>query len=462
MGLHYSTNSNYDDLFASGMHQYSLGNLEQAIEMFSGAIQLDPGKPAGYFQRGMCYSRMGVLSHAIDDFEDVYYLGNVELRRDVCYNLGKANEGLQKFKEALKWYDLCLDSDPNFANAYANRSVVYMKLADQQSDLNAYQLALRDVDQALNLNPTDYLAYYNRAIINQSLKNFESIQIDLEKFLEYAPQNHPYIQETKKLLAKLAKPSSSKIDKIRIRQDQELFEKILRMNTEKNYEGAEQLCDQYLEKNTREPVVWYEKVYALIELGRHQEALSVCENGIGANPGAAQLFYLKGSLLFEMKKYREAIGAYEKYLSIAPKEYEQNFLDVRKRIALAKQLINSPINASKSTSNITPSKVSREKSDNGLYNEYVDYERMQGGGLMHDLLNLILFIFVNVYTWFFLIDPTITQHIISLIIILGMGLFLINSGYKMYRKGLSILWLFLSVFAVLLSLTSIIVVRGFI
>lgn len=78
------------------------------------------------------------------------------------------------------------------------------------------------------------------------------------------------------------------------------------------------------------------------------------------------------------------------------------------------------------------------------------------------LINLALFVAFNVYVWVFLTDPSSTEHIIALVLTLIMGLLLIYSTYQMYRDGISKIIMIFITFIVLVSLASIVIVRGFV
>ena len=323
----------YDDCFREGMTNYMAGHLEKAYECFSQAIDLCPNIPQAVYQRGMALARMGRMSAAIQDFEHVIQLAAPDrMKRDACYNLGKAYDELQQHKESIHWYSQAIWIDPKFANAYSNRASARLKLAHDESSLPEYEIALEDLGHALFHNPSDALAYYNRAIIHVQLGKMEQVPEDVEKFLDLAPQNHPYRREMEKLLAESGQQPSPKLEMIRERKKKELLEKIIKANNEEQHAEAIQYCDQYLALSQIEPTVWDEKAFALSVLGQPENALAVCTEGIRLNPAGARLYHTKGLILVQFQRYHEAIGAFEKYLAMAPSEYAENIPSVRQMI----------------------------------------------------------------------------------------------------------------------------------
>jgi len=332
----------FTELKNKGLASYQMGNLDKAVDCLGQAVKLRPNDPEAVYMRGMAYARMGNLFAAIQDFESMYSMATPSRlnKRDACYNLGKAYDELKKWDEAIQWYNRVTELDPDFVNVYANRAGVHLKLGQQVADLHEFELAIADLTTALTLNPSDGLAYFNRAIANIQIQNFDHVTEDLEKYLEFAPANHPYRQEAKKMLAEANKPSSPKLDMLRERKLKDLLERITKVNDESQYDEAIQLCDQYLEERRTEEWVWDEKAFALWGLGRRQEALAVCLDGIRLNPHTARLYHTKGGLLAELGQFREAIGAYEKYLAVAPPEYARNFPKVKESIELWKRKLN--------------------------------------------------------------------------------------------------------------------------
>jgi tetratricopeptide (TPR) repeat protein len=333
--------ADFGDLVNKGRDSYRSGQLNKAVEYFNQAVAVRSDVAEVFYMRGMAYARMGHMSGAIQDFEKVYAMGTAEKlnKRDACYNLGKAYDELQKFEESIRWYERATQLDPGFVNVYANRAGVHLKLGELKSDLHEFELAVSDLGTALSLNPSDPIAYFNRALANIQLQNFDQVNDDLQRFLELAPENHPYRREVEKMLAESTKSGSSKLDMIRKRKKQELWQKIVNANNERRYSEAIELCDKFLEDNRTDAGVWDEKSFALWGMGRPQEALSVCLEGISINPTGARLYNTKGGLLSELKQYREAIGAFEKYLAISPPEYAEDFPRARKAIEDMKRIV---------------------------------------------------------------------------------------------------------------------------
>ena len=82
-------------------------------------------------------------------------------------------ENIAKFTEIIKL-------NPNDAEAYNNRGIIYENLKHNDK-------ALTDFDNAIKFNPDFAEAYFNRGNIYRGLKQYEQAVSDLSKAIEINP-----------------------------------------------------------------------------------------------------------------------------------------------------------------------------------------------------------------------------------------------------------------------------------
>ena len=102
--------SKYDDAIMDGASHLNKGKNEEALADFNRAIELDPGKAAGFLGRANTLQIMGYYEKSIQD------------------------------------YNRALEIKPDLANAYVNRGSAY-------SHLGEYEKAIADYEKGLALNP---------------------------------------------------------------------------------------------------------------------------------------------------------------------------------------------------------------------------------------------------------------------------------------------------------------------
>jgi len=159
------------EAFKAGMMAEEMGDLNQAIELYTQAINSEdlPRKELAYYARGLTWVKKGNQERALADFSKAidlnpYYAPIYRDRGNVWMEEGNPDR-------ALLDYDKAIELDPTDASAYFNRGRFYLKKGD-------YDLAITDSKKAVELNPKDSEAYcnigtawlmkksYNRAISN--------------------------------------------------------------------------------------------------------------------------------------------------------------------------------------------------------------------------------------------------------------------------------------------------------
>ena len=167
-------NSAYD-YYSQGIIHLEQKELEQALQNFNQAIQLNPDNGAIYFYRGLVYSKQGELEQALQDFNQAiqysYYsshLAEAYLHRGLVY--GKQG----KLEKELKDYNQAIQINSEFTTAYYNRGVSYIEKGKLKQ-------ALEDFNQAIKLNPNFAEAYENRGAIYEKQGNREKAIENFEK-----------------------------------------------------------------------------------------------------------------------------------------------------------------------------------------------------------------------------------------------------------------------------------------
>ena len=146
-------------VFQHGNILMMFGQLDMAIEAYSRAIDLNPGKVSAYNNRGITYADKGDFDQAIRDYNTAIQL-NPELAKHPELAKPYSNRGIAyyekgDFDQAIRDYNTAMELDPEYASAYINRGNAYYKKGD-------FDQAIRDCNTAMELDPEYANAYINR------------------------------------------------------------------------------------------------------------------------------------------------------------------------------------------------------------------------------------------------------------------------------------------------------------
>lgn len=204
------------DILARAGTALDSGNYEKAVQDYSLFILLNPTLGQGYYLRGLAYSRLNDLDHALADLNTALTLpepseestGMILNARAVIYLLQNDVEAAlkdldasivavpdmpdaysqrarvfllnQRYEDALKDYDKLLELAPDYSPGYAGRALAYASLGDADA-------ALADYDRLIEIEPDNPGAYINRAILNAGLSNFDAALTDINAAIELLP-----------------------------------------------------------------------------------------------------------------------------------------------------------------------------------------------------------------------------------------------------------------------------------
>lgn len=166
---------------------------DEAIKLYTEAIQLNPNNTAAYFARSSIYHALSMINEteakkfrtlAINDLNKA-----IEIKPDYSEAYGK--RGLiyyyaKNYPNAIKDFNHAIEIDPTNAQNYIYRSLYWNQVAKDNSR------ALADLNKAIELEPNNAHCYINRATFYElDLKNYGRAIDDFNKAIELEP-NNPY------------------------------------------------------------------------------------------------------------------------------------------------------------------------------------------------------------------------------------------------------------------------------
>jgi tetratricopeptide (TPR) repeat protein len=131
-------------------------DYREALAIFTEVLKIKPKHILSIEMGAICKKRLGNVYEAIEDYSKAIEIDN---NYSSAYNgRGVAKDDLNDYQGAIEDYSKAIEIDPKFGIAYYNRGIV-------KADLKDYQGAIEDYSRAIEIDPKDAHAYGNRGIV---------------------------------------------------------------------------------------------------------------------------------------------------------------------------------------------------------------------------------------------------------------------------------------------------------
>jgi tetratricopeptide (TPR) repeat protein len=162
---------------ALGQHQEAVGDCTKAIELAEGSEDSLEGYSAHEVlnNRGVAYLNLRELDEALEDFEAA-----IELEPEYAEayaNRGRIRLDREDYELAIEDLDRAIEIAESLTEAYGNRGLAYQYLGDDEQ-------ALADFTQAIEIDNNPQ-AYYNRAALQYTLGRFDEAYADYNLVLQH-------------------------------------------------------------------------------------------------------------------------------------------------------------------------------------------------------------------------------------------------------------------------------------
>jgi tetratricopeptide (TPR) repeat protein len=113
-----------------GMTLVKLGQLRDAVNVYSEALRYDNHYAPAHINRGLAYVALKEYGRAVTDFDQA--IRSTPKDASLYYKRGIAQGGLGNWQEAVKSYSEAIRINPKYADAYSGRSAAYRRLGDAE------------------------------------------------------------------------------------------------------------------------------------------------------------------------------------------------------------------------------------------------------------------------------------------------------------------------------------------
>lgn len=164
-----------------GNIQYSLGKLDEAVEFYQKALEINPEFGIAHYKLGVCFYRMGKLQHALESFSRVIELQN-QSHAMASYFVGLINLFLGQDDAAAEGF-------ARFRDMSAESLIANYYLAQLKIKRKEYKDALELLQELVNQTPEFAEVHYMLGVTHYGMhNNTEAIQC-FRKALQINPDD---------------------------------------------------------------------------------------------------------------------------------------------------------------------------------------------------------------------------------------------------------------------------------
>ena len=173
---------------ALGFAYADQGQMEEAIEEYNLAIEIQPNYTLAYNNLGIAYKALGRTEDSLMAYNKAISLQPASVKPHYKakphYNLGIAYKDLEQYDEAEKEFRAALDLKKDFPEAHFNLGLVYEKTGRMKEAVSEYQTGLR-------LNPEDAMAHYRLGNLWSDQGNLKEAVMEYKEAIASNPDYSP-------------------------------------------------------------------------------------------------------------------------------------------------------------------------------------------------------------------------------------------------------------------------------
>ncbi len=167
-----------NEFMAPGEEAYNKGDLETALEKFTGLARVDPGNPEAHLHRGRVLMDLGDLDEAAAAFQSALDIDSTS--STACFHLGNIAQAQGRRDAALGYYEDALRLMPGSPEALANIAGILLERGMADSSVALLR-------SALEVDPVNETALINLGLAYARLKMHDAALAAFLKLLEIHP-----------------------------------------------------------------------------------------------------------------------------------------------------------------------------------------------------------------------------------------------------------------------------------
>jgi protein O-GlcNAc transferase len=306
--------SDFDALHLLGVIATQTRRTQEAIELLSKAVSVNPNNAQAYNDHGNALQDVGQLDAAVASYRRA-----LELKpylADAHNNLGNALQKLGQFDDAMARYRRAIAIKPDFALAYNNLGSALRKIGRLDDALANYRTAAQ-------IKPDLAMAHYNQAGTLKDLGKIDGAVASYRRALEINPHfdmAHSGLGDVLKELGQLDDAVASYRRALDINRESAdahnslgtaLLDLTQLDDAVASFRRALEIKPDFAEAHSNLGT-------ALRELGRLDDAVASCRRALEIKPDFAAAHNNLGNALNDLARPDDAVASYRRALEINP------------------------------------------------------------------------------------------------------------------------------------------------
>lgn len=167
-------NNKVKDLFEKAMREFVGNNFDNAIDLLSEALSIDPDFVKAYRSRGAAFLKSKMPEKAIADFDRA--IADDEAYPKAYHLRGLAYELLDNHEAALNDFNRAIDLDPEYGAAFYSRATLHTKMG-------SHELAGEDIEMVTHLTNRNIEVFANENNVWRSnqLRVEDAIETEMQR-----------------------------------------------------------------------------------------------------------------------------------------------------------------------------------------------------------------------------------------------------------------------------------------
>ncbi len=298
-------NPQAESLHRNALFEARKGDLNQAIEYWTKASQINPQDPDYFFNLGVAYFEIKKYIEAIDALTRTLVICPIYPKASLI--LGTSYLKIRKFENAKKHIEKSLIIDKNSLLAYLNLGTVHSILKD-------YTNGIAKFEKAIALAPKEANAYMGLAKIYLILDDSEKSNFYFKKVIELDRKGN-LANYAKRLITSQRMQQTDNdesIDVTELSNPEEYYSEGYRNYIAGNFQKSVLMYKKYLLSKSDDDYVWYALGEAYLRVGKPELAAESFKKSAKLSTSKGLYYKALGIAFEKMGKFEKAVAAMTK------------------------------------------------------------------------------------------------------------------------------------------------------